>query len=63
MLAQKSWIVSIPGTTERHRLEENLGGANVEFSADELADISTAVAKLQLVGDRTPKAFLGTTEH
>ncbi|WP_328868365.1 aldo/keto reductase [Streptomyces sp. NBC_00304] len=63
LLAQKPWVVPIPGTTKLHRLEENLGGANVEFSADELDDLSAAAAKLQLVGDRMPKDFLKTTEH
>jgi aryl-alcohol dehydrogenase-like predicted oxidoreductase len=61
LLAQKPWIVPIPGTTKLHRLEENLGGADVEFSADELAELTTAASKLQLVGDRLPKDFLELT--
>ena len=61
LLAQKSWIVPIPGTTKLHRLEENLGGADVEFSAAELADLATAASKVQLVGDRLPKDFLELT--
>ena len=61
LLAQKPWIVPIPGTTQLHRLEENLGGVDVEFSADELADITAAGSKLQLVGDRLPKGFLELT--
>jgi aryl-alcohol dehydrogenase-like predicted oxidoreductase len=61
LLAQKPWIVPIPGTTKLHRLEDNLGGADVEFSADELDDLTTAASKLQLVGDRMPEAFLKLT--
>ena len=61
LLAQKPWIVPIPGTTKLHRLEENLGGADIEFSADELADITAATSKLELVGDRLPKDFLELT--
>jgi aryl-alcohol dehydrogenase-like predicted oxidoreductase len=58
LLAQKPWIVPIPGTAKLHRLEENLGGADVTFSADELGGIDAAASKLQLAGDRLPKAFL-----
>jgi aryl-alcohol dehydrogenase-like predicted oxidoreductase len=61
LLAQKRWIVPIPGTTKLHRLEENLGGADVDFSADELADITAAGSRLELVGDRLPKEMLGLT--
>jgi aryl-alcohol dehydrogenase-like predicted oxidoreductase len=63
LLAQKPWIVPIPGTTKLHRLEENLGGVGIEFSADELADITAAASKLNLVGDRLPKAYLDLTER
>ena len=62
LLAQKPWIVPIPGTTKLHRLEENLGGADVKFTAAELDDLTTAASNLQLVGDRMPKAFLDLTE-
>ena len=61
LLAQKPWIVPIPGTTKLHRLEENLGGADVEFTADELHDLTAAASKLQLVGDRLPKGMLELT--
>ncbi|MGW1950793.1 aldo/keto reductase, partial [Streptomyces sp. NPDC001940] len=61
LLAQKPWIVPIPGTTKLHRLEENLGGADVTFTAGELADIDAAASKLQLAGDRLPKAMLDLT--
>ena len=62
LLAQKAWIVPIPGTTKLPRLEENLGGAEVDFSEHELADLTTAASKLTLVGDRLPKAYLDMTE-
>jgi aryl-alcohol dehydrogenase-like predicted oxidoreductase len=61
LLAQKPWIVPIPGTTKLHRLEENLGGADLSFSADELDELTTAASKLQLAGDRLPKDFLDLT--
>ena len=61
LLAQKPWIVPIPGTTKLHRLEENLGGADVVFSADELADLTAAASTLPVTGDRLPKAMLDLT--
>ena len=61
LLAQKPWIVPIPGTTKLHRLEENLGGADVAFSPDELADLTAAASTLQVTGDRLPKAMLDLT--
>jgi aryl-alcohol dehydrogenase-like predicted oxidoreductase len=54
LLAQKPWIVPIPGTTKLHRLEENLGAANVELSENDLRDISAAVSKIAVQGDRYP---------
>jgi aryl-alcohol dehydrogenase-like predicted oxidoreductase len=54
LLAQKPWIVPIPGTTKLHRLEENLGAANVELSDSELRDIQEAVDKVTVQGDRYP---------
>jgi len=54
LLAQKPWIVPIPGTTKLHRLEENLGGANVELTAEDLDEIEAAAAKVTLHGDRYP---------
>jgi aryl-alcohol dehydrogenase-like predicted oxidoreductase len=53
--------VPIPGTTKLHRLEENLSGADIEFSAAEVDGVTTAASKLQLVGDRLPKGFLELT--
>jgi aryl-alcohol dehydrogenase-like predicted oxidoreductase len=54
LLAQKPWIVPIPGTTKLHRLEENLGAANVELSADDLREIEAAVAQVSVQGERYP---------
>lgn len=55
LLAQKPWIVPIPGTTKLNRLEENLGAANVELSENDLRDISAAVSKIAVQGDRYPE--------
>jgi aryl-alcohol dehydrogenase-like predicted oxidoreductase len=52
LLAQKPWIVPIPGTTKLHRLEENVGAAAVELTPDDLHDINGAVAKINVQGDR-----------
>jgi aryl-alcohol dehydrogenase-like predicted oxidoreductase len=55
ILAQKPWMVPIPGTTKRHRLEENLGAASVELSADDLRDIDEAVSRIEVHGARYPE--------
>lgn len=54
LLAQKPWIVPIPGTTKRHRLEENLGAANVELTPDDLNSIHDAISSFDVQGDRYP---------
>jgi aryl-alcohol dehydrogenase-like predicted oxidoreductase len=54
LLAQKPWIVPIPGTTKLHRLGENLGAANIELSDSDLRDIAAAVSKIAVQGDRYP---------
>jgi len=54
LLAQKSWIVPIPGTTKLHRLEENLGGTSVELTAEDLKAIHDAVSAIDIRGDRYP---------
>jgi aryl-alcohol dehydrogenase-like predicted oxidoreductase len=54
LLAQKPWIVPIPGTTKLHRLEENLGAANVVLTADDLKEIHGAVSAIDVQGDRYP---------
>ncbi len=52
LLAQKSWIVPIPGTTKLHRLEENLGAATVELSSEDLRELESAAASIKVHGDR-----------
>src|SRR4051812_754181 len=52
LLARKPWIVPIPGTTKRHRLEENLGAANVELTADDLREIEAAASAIEVQGAR-----------
>jgi aryl-alcohol dehydrogenase-like predicted oxidoreductase len=54
LLAQKPWIVPIPGTTKLHRLEENLGAAAVKLSAGDLRSIEAALATVEVQGDRYP---------
>ncbi|HEU4832819.1 MAG TPA: aldo/keto reductase [Pyrinomonadaceae bacterium] len=54
LLAQKPWIVPIPGTTKLNRLEENIGAVEVELSADDLRDIDSAAAKITVEGERYP---------
>jgi aryl-alcohol dehydrogenase-like predicted oxidoreductase len=54
LLAQKPWIVPIPGTTRPHRLRENVGGATLELSAGDLARVSEALARIEIHGDRYP---------
>ena len=54
LLAQNPWIVPIPGTTKVHRLEENIGAAAVELSADDLSAIAAALKQIKIVGDRYP---------
>ena len=55
ILAQKPWMVPIPGTTKRHRLEENLGGAAVELTPDDLRQIDNAASKIAVQGARYPE--------
>ncbi|MEJ5074029.1 aldo/keto reductase [Enterobacter ludwigii] len=57
LLAQKPWIVPIPGTTKLHRLEENLGAADITLSQDELRKIGLALEAVKIVGDRYPAAL------
>ena len=54
LLAQKPWIVPIPGTTKLRRLEENLGAAEIELTADDLRDIESAASKIKVEGARYP---------
>lgn len=55
LLAQKPWIVPIPGTTKEHRLKENLGGADIILTPDEVESINEASAKIVLTGGRYPE--------
>jgi aryl-alcohol dehydrogenase-like predicted oxidoreductase len=56
LLAQRPWIVPIPGTTKLHRLEENLGAADVELTANDLARIERSLAGIEVQGDRYPQS-------
>jgi len=55
LLAQKPWIVPIPGTTKLSRLEENIGAANLELTADDLNRVNAALAKIKVEGERYPE--------
>ena len=55
LLAQKPWIVPIPGTTKLHRLDENIGAVSVELTPDDLRQIDEAASKIKVEGDRYPE--------
>jgi aryl-alcohol dehydrogenase-like predicted oxidoreductase len=57
LLAQKPWIVPIPGTTKLHRLEENIGAAEVELTLDDLRELESAISKIQVQGARYPDSL------
>jgi aryl-alcohol dehydrogenase-like predicted oxidoreductase len=61
LLAQKPWIVPIPGTTKMHRLEENLGAIAVELTNGDLQEIDAAASKIKLPGARLPESALKMT--
>ena len=61
LLAQKPWIVPIPGTTKLKRLEENIGAAEIEFTFDDLREIESAASKIDVQGDRYPETFEAMT--
>ncbi|MEK1853739.1 MAG: aldo/keto reductase, partial [Phyllobacterium sp.] len=61
LLAQKPWIVPIPGTTKLHRLEENLGSIDVALSDADLQEIDKALAGIEVKGERLPEAVLKMT--
>ena len=63
LLAQKPWIVPIPGTTKASRLAENLGGATLELTPTDLANIERATAEMTLHGDRYPPAMQRYVDH
>ena len=58
LLAQKPWIVPIPGTTRRERLTENLGAVDIELTPDDLREIDAAASKIEVQGARLPEAVL-----
>jgi aryl-alcohol dehydrogenase-like predicted oxidoreductase len=55
LLAQKPWIVPIPGTTKRHRLEENIGAVDIQLTPDDLREIDEAASKIKVEGARYPE--------
>jgi aryl-alcohol dehydrogenase-like predicted oxidoreductase len=55
LLAQKPWIVPIPGTTKLHRLDENIGAVAIELTPDDLRDIDIAASKITVYGARYPE--------
>ena len=60
LLAQKPWVVPIPGTTKLHRLEENIAAAEVELTAGDLEEIERAAAEIQVEGERYPEHLMAT---
>lgn len=63
LLAQKPWIVPIPGTTKLARLEENLGAAELDLASDELQEIERAASQITVQGARLPEAVLALTNR
>jgi aryl-alcohol dehydrogenase-like predicted oxidoreductase len=63
LLAQKPWIVPIPGTTKLKRLDENLGALSVELTADDLREIDLSASRIQVQGARLPAAILAMSER
>ena len=61
LLAQKPWIVPIPGTTKLHRLEENLGSTEIQLTTDDLRDIDAAASRIDLKGERLLEGALKLT--
>jgi aryl-alcohol dehydrogenase-like predicted oxidoreductase len=62
LLAQKPWIVPIPGTTKLHRLEENLGAADVQLTSDDLRELGEDSLRIEIQGERLPEAILAMSE-
>jgi aryl-alcohol dehydrogenase-like predicted oxidoreductase len=63
LLAQKPWIVPIPGTTKLHRLEENIGAVGLDLTTDDLSEINREASKIEVQGERLPEAVLKMTGH
>ena len=57
LLAQRAWIVPIPGTTKTHRLQENLGSVDVELTAEDLGEIERAASRIEVHGARYTEAL------
>jgi aryl-alcohol dehydrogenase-like predicted oxidoreductase len=62
LLSQKPWIVPIPGTTKLHRLEENIGAANIKLTQDDLNRINNALVKIKVEGERYPEELEKRTD-
>ncbi|MEQ7921249.1 aldo/keto reductase [Xanthomonas sp. WHRI 1810A] len=60
LLAQKPWIAPIPGTTKLHRLEENVGGATVELTVEDLRELGEVLAKVPVQGERYTAQMMKT---
>ena len=61
VLAQKPWIVPIPGTTKLHRLTENIGAASIQLTSEELKEMEAASAEIKVLGERYPEVLEKTT--
>jgi aryl-alcohol dehydrogenase-like predicted oxidoreductase len=61
LLAQKPWIVPIPGTTKLRRLEENLGAVELVLTAEDLREIADGLSRIEIIGERLPEAALAMT--
>ena len=62
LLAQKPWILPIPGTTKLHRLEENLGAVDVDLTVDDLREMEESAGRICVKGKRLPEAVLKLTD-
>jgi aryl-alcohol dehydrogenase-like predicted oxidoreductase len=58
VLAQKPWIVPIPGTTKLHRLDENIGAVSIELTSEDLREINDFASKIAVLGDRYPEKLM-----
>jgi aryl-alcohol dehydrogenase-like predicted oxidoreductase len=63
LMAQRPWIVPIPGTTKLHRMEENLASVNVQLTADDLREIDEGTSNIEIEGARLPEAVLAMTDQ
>jgi aryl-alcohol dehydrogenase-like predicted oxidoreductase len=63
LLAQKPWIVPIPGTTKQHRLTENIGAVAVTLTPADLSDIEKALAEVKVQGARYPEQMMKLVDH